>query len=202
MSDWAVTAVIGLLIAALTVGFGTAGYFVATRRARRPFVAFILRYAVAFLSLLLLEAAFLWLAPPVHTALRHATAVAAGWLVGMAGAANSVAGSILTLHDSAAAFEIDVGCLGGILFWSYIALVLAEPAATWRQRLAGLAAGCAALLAFNLFRISVSVYVEWSAGRGVHNYFYLLNMAFVLCVWALWLRLVRPARQPPEPERT
>lgn len=194
LSDWAVTLVIGLLIAALTAGFGTAGYFIATRRARGPFVAFILRYAAAFLSLVLLEAGFLWLIPSVHGAMQHLTAVTAGWLLGLAGAANSISGSTLTLQDPAMAFDIDVGCLGGILFWSYIALVLAEPAATGRQRLAGLAAGCAALLAFNLFRITVSIYVQWSTGFGIHNYFYLLNMAFVLGAWALWLRLVRPGR--------
>ncbi len=200
MSDWAVTLVIGLLIAALTAGFGTAGYFIATRRARRPFVAFILRYAVAFLALVLLEAGFLWLVPSVHAAVQHLTAVAAGWLVGLAGAANSISGSTLTPRDAGVVFDIDVGCLGGILFWSYTALVLAEPVATGKQRLAGLAAGCAALLAFNLLRISLSIWVEWSTGVNIHNYFYLLNMVFVLCAWAVWLRLVRPRQQAAAPE--
>jgi hypothetical protein len=119
----------------LIAGFGTVGYFIATRRAKRPFVGFIIRYAVAFLSLILLEAGFLWLLPSVHTGMRHLTTVVVGWMVGLAGAGNSVSGSTLTLQDPAIAFEIDVACLGGILFWAYIALVLAEPTATRRQRL-------------------------------------------------------------------
>jgi exosortase/archaeosortase family protein len=102
--------------------------------------------------------------------------------------------------DPAIAFEIDVACLGGILFWSYIALVLAEPTATRRQRLIGLGAGVVALVAFNLFRITASIYVEWSTGVNIHDYFYLFNMLFVLCVWAVWLRIIRPKRQAATPK--
>lgn len=143
----------------MIAGFGTAGYFIATRRAKRPFVGFIIRYAIAFLSLILLEAGFLWLLPAVHTGMRHLTTVVVGWAMGLAGADNSVSGSTLTLQDPAIAFEIDVACLGGILFWSYIALVLAETSATRRQRLIGLGAGVVALAGFNLFRITTSIYV-------------------------------------------
>jgi exosortase/archaeosortase family protein len=95
----------------------------------------------------------------------------------------------------AIAFEIDVACLGGILFWSYVALVLAEPVATRRQRLLGLGAGLLVLIAFNLFRITTSIYVEGSSGVNIHDYFYFFNMAFVLCVWAIWLRIIRPKRR-------
>lgn len=195
LSNWALALVVGLVITALLAGFGTAGYFIATRRAKQPFVGFIMRYAVAFLSLILLEAGFLWLLPSVHTELRHLTAVVVGWVVGLAGAGNSVSGSTLTLQDPAIAFEIDVACLGGILFWSYIALVVAEPSATRKQRLLGLGVGLLVLVAFNLFRITVSIYVEWATGVNIHDYFYLFNMLFVLCVWAVWLRTIRPKRQ-------
>ncbi len=195
LSNWALALVAGLVVAALIAGFGTAGYFIATRRAKRPFVGFIIRYAIAFLSLILLEAGFLWLLPAVHTGMRHLTTVVVGWAVGLAGADNSVSGSTLTLQDPAIAFEIDVACLGGILSWSYIALVLAEPSATRRQRLIGLGAGVVALVAFNLFRITVSIYVEWSTGVNVHDYFYFFNMLFVLCVWAIWLRAIRTKGQ-------
>jgi hypothetical protein len=78
LSGWALAIVGGLVMAALISGFATAGYFIATRRSRRPFVGFIIRYAVVFLSLLLLEAAFLRLAPSVHAGMQHLTAVVVG----------------------------------------------------------------------------------------------------------------------------
>jgi exosortase/archaeosortase family protein len=195
LSGWALAIVAGLIIAALIAGFATAGYFIATRRARRPFVGFIIRYAVVFLSLLLLEAGFLWLAPSVHAGMQHLTAVVVGWAVGLGGADSSVSGSTLTLPDRAMTFEISAACLGGILFWSYVALVLAEPVATRKQRLLGLGAGLLVLVAFNLFRIAASIYVEWSTGVNIHDYFYFFNMVFVLCVWAIWLRIIRPKRR-------
>ena len=189
LSGWAIAIVAGLIIAALIAGFATAGYFIATRRARRPFVGFIIRYAAVFLSLLLLEAVFLWLAPSVHAGMQHLTAVVVGWAEGLAGADNSVSGS-----------TSPVACLGGILFWSYVALVLAEPAVTRRQRLLGLGAGLLVLVAFNLFRIATSIYVEWSTGVNIHDYFYFFNMVFVLCVWAIWLRIIRPKRRAAAPK--
>jgi exosortase/archaeosortase family protein len=200
LSGWALWLVSGVLITALIVGFATAGYYIVTRRARRPFVGFVIRYAVVFLSLLLLEAGFLWLVPSVHRAMQHLTTLVVGWAVGVAGATNSVEGSILTLQDPAMTFEIDVACLGGILFWSYIALVLAEPIATWKQRLLGISVGLSLLAAFNLFRMTTSIYVEWSTGVNIHDYFYVFNMVFVLGVWAMWLRVIRPRGQAARPE--
>ena len=88
-------------------------------------------------------------------------------------------------------FKIDVACLGGLLFWAYMALVLAEPRATLRQRLVGLGMGLVGLIVFNLFRISISVYLEWRTGVNVHNYFYLFNMVFVLLLWAGWVRSLK-----------
>jgi len=132
--------------------------------------------------------------------MQHLTAVVVGWAVGLGGADNSVSGSTLTLQAPAIAFKIDVACLGGILFWSYVALVLAEPAVTRRQRLLGLGAGLLVLVAFNLFRIATSIYVEWSTGVNIHDYFYLFNMVFVLCVWAAWLRIIRPKRRAAAPK--
>jgi exosortase/archaeosortase family protein len=117
----------------------------------------------------------------------------------LAEAGKSVSGSTLTLQDPAVAFEINAACLGGILFWSYVALVLAEAALTRRQRLLGLGAGLLVLVAFNLFRITTSIYVEWSTGVNIHDYFYFFNMVFVLCVWAIWLRIIRPKRPAAAP---
>jgi len=85
LSGWALALVAALVIAMLIAGFATAGYFIATRRARRPFVGFIIRYAVVFLLLLLLETGFLWLAPSVHAGMQHLTAVVVGRAVGLGG---------------------------------------------------------------------------------------------------------------------
>jgi hypothetical protein len=63
-----------------------------------------------------------------------------------------------------------------------------------------LGAGVVALVAFNLFRITASIYVEWSTGVNIHDYFYLFNMLFVICVWAVWLRIIRPKRQAATPK--
>ena len=122
-----------------------------------------------------------------------------GWAVEVAGAANSVVGSTLTLQEPAIAFEIEVACPGGILSWAYVALVLAEPAATRKQRLLGIGMGLFVLAAFNLFRIAASIYVEWSTGVSIHDYFYVFNRVFVLCVWAVWLRTIRPKRRADAP---
>ena len=116
LSGRAVAIVAGLISAALIAGFATAGYFIATRRAKRPFVRFVVRYAIVFLSLLLLEVGLLWLAPSVHSRMQHLTAVVVGWAEGLAGADNSVSGSTLSLPDRAMTFEISAACLGGILF--------------------------------------------------------------------------------------
>jgi exosortase/archaeosortase family protein len=89
-------------------------------------------------------------------------------------------------------FNITVGCLGGELFWTYVALVVAETAASNRQRIVGIIAGLAVLLAFNFFRIILSVYLEWRIGFHVHDMFYVFSMIFVLLVWVLWLRTLKP----------
>ena len=200
VSDWAVTLSIGLVLTLLIGGFGTAGYFIATRKTGRPFLVFLLRYAAAFLSLVLLEAGCLWLIPPVHTGMRHLTTLVAGWLLALAGADSSISGSTLAMQSPSIAFDVDVACLGGILLWSYTALLFAEPTATRKQRFLGLAVGCATLIAFNLFRIAMSIYVEWSTGFSIHNYFYLINMLFVLCIWGTWLRTIRARQQPAVPD--
>jgi hypothetical protein len=72
--------------------------------------------------------------------------------------------------------------------------------ATRRQRLLGFGAGLLVLVAFNLFRITTSIYVEWSTGVNIHDYFYFFNMVFVLCVWAIWLRIIGPKRRAAVPK--
>jgi hypothetical protein len=68
---------------------------------------------------------------------------------------------------------------------------VAEARATGRQRLIGVSIGLLGLLVFNLFRIFISIYLEWRTGVNVHNYFYLINMVFVLLLWAGWVRTLK-----------
>ncbi len=146
-----------------------------------------------------LEMAILYFFPSVHNTLRHATASFVGWILGLAGVGHSVSGPIVTIirvNDTLLTFDISAACLGGILFWAYIALVLAESGVTRRQRLIGLIAGLLILVAFNLFRITISIYLEWRTGVNVHDYFYLFNMVFVLLVWAGWLRILKKPKKP------
>ena len=197
--SWPVAVVIMLALAA---GFGTVGYFIAARRFRQPFMGFLVRYGIGFLFLILLEVAFLYLLPSFHNAIRNLTATLVGGILSWVGVSHSVSDSIITLQDPFLVFDIEVACLGGVLFWAYIALVLAEFKVTRKQRLVGILAGLAILLGFNFFRITLSIYLEWRTGVYVHDYFYLFNMVFVLLVWAGWLRTLRRRRLVPAPAGT
>ena len=188
---WPVAVAVMLVLAA---GFGAAGYLIAARRFRQPFLGFLVRYGIGFLFLILLEVAFLYLLPSFHSAIRDLTATLVGGILSWVGVSHSVSDSIITLQNPFLVFDIEVACLGGVLFWTYIALVLAESKATRKQRLIGIFAGAAILLAFNFFRITISIYLEWRTGVYVHDYFYLFNMVFVLLLWAVWLRTLRRKR--------
>ncbi len=197
--SWPVAVAIILVIAA---GFGTVGYLIAVRRFRQPFMGFLVRYGIGFLFLILLEVAFLYLLPSFHSAIRNLTATLVGGILSWVGVSHSVSGSIVTLQNPLLIFDIEVACLGGVLFWAYIALVLAEFKATPKQRLIGIFAGLAILLGFNFFRITLSIYLEWLTGVYVHDYFYLFNMVFVLLVWVGWLRTLRRRQVAPAPAGT
>jgi len=199
LHSWPVVVVIILAIAA---GFGTAGYVIAAHRFRQPFIGFLVRYVVSFLLLILLEMALLYLVPSFHSAMRDLTATLVGGILGWIGVSHTVSDSRVILQDSLPPFDVDVACLGGVLFWAYIALVVAEFKATGKQRLIGIFVGLAILLAFNFFRITLSIYLKWRTGVDVHDYFYLFNMVFVLLVWVGWLRTLRRRRAAPAPAGT
>jgi len=46
-------------------------------------------------------------------------------------------------------------------------------------------------LAFNIFRMALSLYLQELTGVYVHDYFYFFNIVFVLLVWAVWTRTLR-----------
>lgn len=183
---------LGITFIILIVGFTTAAYLIGARRVKRSFLGFLARYGTVFLALLSLEIAFLKFFPALHTTLRNLTAKIVSEILNLGGAECHVSGPIIGLQNPSLTFDISVACLGGALLWVYIALVLAAPGATSRQRLTGIGAGLAILLGFNIFRMTLSVYLEWLTGVHVHDYFYIFNMIFVLLVWAGWLRTLKP----------
>jgi exosortase/archaeosortase family protein len=185
---------VAILIAAAL--FGGGGYLLAHRRVRQPIVVFFVRFGVVFLLLIVIEAAILSLAPSVHEALGHATATLVGGPMDLAGAEPSVSGAQVAVQEPFIVFNIDAACLGGLLLWAYVALVLAESRASRRQRATGVAVGIAVLVAFNFLRVLLSVYLQWLTEVNIHDYFYLVNMLVVLVVWAGWLRTLKPGRPP------
>jgi len=189
LSSWPYGALIVLVLACAI--FGGLGYIIASRRIRQPLLAFFLRFAVVFLFLVVIEAAILSIWPSVHEAISNLTAALVGGTLATVGVSESVSGSIITLQDPLRLFSVDAACLGGLLFWAYIALVIAESRANAKQRIVGLLIGLAILLGFNFFRITLSIYLEWLTEVRVHDYFYVVNMIVVLIVWAGWLRLIK-----------
>lgn len=99
----------------------------------------------------------------------------------------SISGATITLQNPFLVFNIDAACLGTMLLWVYAALVLAETKASDKQRIRGILIGFVILLAFNFFRITLSIYLEWLTNIRVHDYFWYFNMVFVLVVWLGWL---------------
>lgn len=185
------------VLALMLVGLGISGYVIKRhlggqgRKADR-LIGFMSRYVVVFGFLLGLESCVLWLLPSVHLMFRDAVAVIVGGMLELAGADASVTGPLISIGALPTVFDITVACLGGVLFWVYLALVLAEPRVPGKQRLEGILVGLAILSAFNMFRIVISVYLEGSTGVPVHDYFYVVNMLVVLLVWAGWARTLRP----------
>ena len=185
------------ILALMLAGFGVSAYVIrrlAGRRDRKPhgLIRFLSRYVAVFGLLLGLEAVIAWVFPSVHLLLRDGVAALVGGVLHLAGADASVSGPLISVGTASTVFDITVACLGGVLFWVYLALVLAEPKAASKQRLKGILIGLGILFAFNLFRIVISVYLEGSTGLRVHDYFYVVNMLVVLLVWAGWVRTLRP----------
>jgi exosortase/archaeosortase family protein len=193
-SDLSIAWVAVIIFAAAV--FGSIGYVIASRRIKQPGIAFIARFAVSFLLLILIEGAILSVWPSVHEKLGGITATVAGGIISITGVTESVSGTEITVYNPFLIFSVDVACLGGMLYWAYIGLVVAESRATIRQRLTGIVLGLLILLGFNFFRITSSIYLQWLTNVHVHDYFYIVNMVFVLLVWAGWLRILKPKPVP------
>ena len=185
---------LGIFFVTVILGFATAAYLIGARRVKRSFLGFLARYGTVFLALFFLEYALLAFFPAFENELRNLTARLVGGILNLSGAEYYVSGPIIGLENPSLAFDITVACLGGALFWAYMALVLATPGLTATQRLTGIGVGLAILLGFNMFRITLSIHLEQGTGVYVHDYFYYFNMVFVLLVWAGWLWTLKPRR--------
>ncbi len=190
--------VVGVVAATFLIAVGfVSGAYVIGQLARRqtsrssPFLKFLFRYGLVFGLLLGLEVLVLWSMPALHEEMRNAVAFVVGGLLRLVGTDVSVAGPLISVGGPELMFDVTTACLGGVLFWVYLALVSAEARASHRQRLKAIFIGLAVLFVFNIVRIFVSVYLEGVAGLRVHDYFYLVNMLAVLLVWAGWLRTLK-----------
>jgi exosortase/archaeosortase family protein len=179
---------------AIAAAFAVMGYVIATRRVKSNFVVFLARFGIVFFSLFVLESAVISLFPSFHATMQNLMATLVGGVFSFAGPSHTISGSTIILQNPYLAFDITTACLGGLLLWTYIALVLAEPTANNKQRVVGILIGLAILLAFNFFRIILSIYLEWRTGFRIHDLFYFFNMLFVLLIWAGWLRTLKSQR--------
>lgn len=197
MSYWLALALVFGVLGVILLSFAIAVYLVrpmlgGDARRSTGLARFLIRYTVVFGLLLGLETLFLQVLPSFHESLRGRAAALIGGILRLVGTEASVDGPLILVGTPSAAFEITVACLGGLLFWVYLGLVMAESRATGKQRLMGVLIGLSILAAFNILRICISVYVEGSAGIPIHDWFYLINMLVVLLVWAGWVRSLRP----------
>ena len=187
-------AVILSVVVVLLFVVSSMGYFIGTHWVRQSYRSFLGRYLAVFGILFIIEYAFLELLPSLHATLSNLTATIVGGILRLAGIDTLVSGSMIMLQDPPLAFEVSAACLGGVLFWVYIGLVFAESGVTMRQRLVGIIAGISVLVTFNIFRITLSIYLESQTGVYVHDYFYMFNMVFVILVWVVWLKLLKLKR--------
>jgi exosortase H (IPTLxxWG-CTERM-specific) len=102
-----------------------------------------------------------------------------------------VNGATIASRDSEFSVTILAGCNGIEAMIVLVAAIVAFPA-TWKQRLAGLAAGVAAIQALNVVRIVSLFYLgQWNlaAFEWAHLYVWqVLIMLDALVVFLLWLR--------------
>jgi exosortase/archaeosortase family protein len=189
----------GVTFMLLIVGFAIPAYFVAARRVKQPFLGFLARYGAIFLALQLIEMVLMAYFPGAYAEIRHVTARMVGGVLGLGGLDYQVSGSIVELQNPSFAANITSGCVGGVAFWVFVGLVVATPGASLKQRLASISVGLVLLLLYNLTRMTASIYFEWANGVAVHDYFYVFNLIFILIIWAVWLRTLKPKRPSPPP---
>ena len=103
-------------------------------------------------------------------------------------------GKVLASTANGFAVSIEAGCNGVEAALILVAAMLAFPA-SWRKKLAGIAAGLLAVQLLNVVRVVSLFYLgQWSLAAFEWAHLYLwqaLIMIDVLVVWLLWLRWLR-----------
>ncbi len=120
-----------------------------------------------------------------------------GWILGAMGFNATLYGAAIVMEFAGKApffFTISADCTGWKAMLFFAALLLAVPRRAWRARIAGLAAGVAAIWLVNLFRVAavVSTYSSYGldAAMLVHDHIWQIGMGLAaLLLWAAWLKL-------------
>ncbi len=151
------------------------------------------RFAILFVVLLLGLFAF-ELSPPGQALVRPWTAAVAAvssWLIRVFDGDAMAQGNIVYSARTGFAMAIEAGCNGVEAMLVLLAGILASPA-SWRWKLAGLAAGIVAIQALNIVRIVSLFYLgQWNGPWFEWAHLYLwqaLIMLDALVVWLLWMR--------------
>jgi exosortase/archaeosortase family protein len=162
-------------------------YLLCEKAFKRSLLQFIARYGIVFVALVFLEYTVRFYFAALANVFCGMTAHLVGGILSLSGAECSVLGSTIELRDPIRHIDVIPACLGGAIFWLYIALVLAVPGVSWRNRLTGVCAGIVLIFGFNISRLLLSVYTQWRTGIYIHDYFYYFSPVFVLLLWGLWV---------------
>lgn len=160
------------------------------------------RFAILFVVLLLALFAF-ELSPPGQALVKPwtaAVAAASSWLIRVFDGDAMAQGNIVYSARTGFAMAIEAGCNGVEAMLVLLAGILAFPA-SWRWKLAGLAAGIIAIQTLNIVRIVSLFYLgQWNGPWFEWAHLYLwqaLIMLDALVVWLLWMRNVPVAQAVP-----
>lgn len=159
--------------------------------------AFAIRFVLILLALFAFE-----LTPPGQALVKPWTAFVASAsssaIRAFDGDAES-SGVVLRSRATGFAISIEAGCNGVEALLVLVAAMLAWPTG-WRQRLAGIVLGAAAIQALNLARVVSLFYLgqwnrEWFDWAHLYAWQALI-MLDALVVWLLWIRHVDPRGGP------
>jgi exosortase H (IPTLxxWG-CTERM-specific) len=160
------------------------------------------RFAILFVVILLGLFAF-ELSPPGQALVKPWTAAVAAVSSGLIRAFDGDAmaqGIVVYSVRTGFAMSIEAGCNGVEAMLVLLAGILAFPA-SWRWKLAGLAAGVVAIQVLNIVRIVSLFYLgQWNGPWFDWAHLYLwqaLIMLDALVVWLLWMRNAPAARAVP-----
>jgi len=132
----------------------------------------------------------------------NALAAISMWIVSGVDPNVAAAGKIIRSNANGFAVSIEAGCNGIEATIVLVAAICAFPAG-WRQKLAGLACGIAAVQGLNIVRVISLFYLgQWDMRIFEWAHLYLwqaLIMLDVLVVWLVWVRMLPPPADPRVP---